>query len=137
MLSIRDIQFFLFCAYAVGYPVAVVAPVLIDPLLQTHAQFGPRQHPLAPWCIPIYILLLIAVGILFKKTPRISWLYWSILIAAAAFAISLPFFLPEFPHGNLFAVGSITLFLCALSVFVWSVCHRIAADTELLAPPGN
>ncbi len=141
-MSIRDIKLFLFVVYAFAYPIAVVAPILLDPLLISHHQFAARSYPNAPWqCSLVYLLLLISVGALFRKTfrkmYRILGLYSSTLIAAAAFAASFYIFLPEFPHGNVFAVGSTTVFLAALSIFVWSICQAIATDVRSLPPTGQ
>lgn len=63
-------------------------------------------------------------------------LYFSICIYLIFIIISFPIFLPEFPHGNIFAVGATTAFLSALSVFVWSINDQIILDPKSLKSSG-
>jgi hypothetical protein len=82
----------------VGYLLALVAPIIIDPRLTTHARYGARQYPHAWIAIPIALGIFLATVI-----------YWRVfrsslarLLGAAPLllgtAISLPLFTPEFPH---------------------------------------
>jgi hypothetical protein len=50
--------------------------------------------------------------------------------------LSLPVFLPEFPHGNLISVGAATAFLCAFSIFVWSIGSHVLLDSESVDAAG-
>jgi hypothetical protein len=137
MRSIRDIQTLLFSGYAFGYLLAVLAPIIIDPILDSHALFGPRRYPYEKLCILIYILLLGTQVILFKRTKNIISLYISVIIFITAMLFTQPIFLPEFPHGNLFAVGATTAFLSAFTVFVWSICDRMSKDSRSITSTGE
>jgi hypothetical protein len=137
MHSIRDIKILLFVGYAFAYPLAVLAPILIDPLLKTHVVFPSREYPNAKLCFLIYALLLGSQCILLIKAKRLLVLYSSICVFLIAIAVSLPIFLPEFPHGNLFAVGVTTAFLSAFTIFVWWIGDQISIDPTSLESAGH
>src|SRR5689334_16555380 len=54
----RDIRTLIFIAHAIGYPLAVFAPIFIDPVLKSHVVYSTRQYQYAFLCIPIYFSLL-------------------------------------------------------------------------------
>src|SRR6266404_8407822 len=99
MLSQKDIKILLWIGYAFGYCVAVGAPILIDPILTTHAVYvyPPRQYPYAILCLPIYLTLLSAEGLLLNSSSKISVLYISVCLFAVSIVCSFPIFRPEFP----------------------------------------
>ncbi len=137
MNSIKDIKILLFIGYAIGYPLAVLPPVFMDPLLKSHVLFASRTYVHAGWCIPIYLLLVCSQAILLKRSQRVRSLYLSVCGFIVSIVASLPLFLPEFPHGNLFAVGVTTTFLSAFSIFVWSIGIQILIDPESLKSSGD
>jgi hypothetical protein len=137
MRPIRDIKVLLAVGYIIGYPLAVLAPILIDPLLKSHVNYPSRNYPYAELCLPIYITLLTAEAALFKWKTTTASLYVSVCIFALSLIVSLPIFLPEFPHGNLLAVGTVTGFLSAFSIFVWSIGDQISINPTALATAGN
>jgi hypothetical protein len=137
MPSIKDIKILLFVAYAVAYPLAVVPPIYIDPLITSHIFYGPRRYEDAYMCGPIYLGLLSAELVLLINSKGLNSLYYSICLFLIAIIISLRIFLPELPHGNLFNVGMTTSFLCALTIFVWSIGGKISVDSETLKTGGN
>jgi hypothetical protein len=130
---IRDVKILLMFGYAMAYPLAVLAPILLDPRLATHPAFPARTYPRAWLCLPIYIFLLGLVLAMFKLKSTTSALYWSICAFASAIVISLPIFLPEFPHGNLLAVGTVTSLLFAFTIFMWSACEAICTDASTVS----
>jgi hypothetical protein len=134
---VRDVKILLMFGYAMAYPLAVLAPILIDPRLATHAAFQARTYPRAWLCLPIYIFLLGLVLAMFKLKSTVSVLYLSICTFASAIVISLPIFLPEFPHGNLFAVGTVTSLLFAFTIFMWSACEGICMDAKSTVGAGD
>jgi hypothetical protein len=137
MNSIKDIKILLFLGYAVGYPLAVLPPIFMDPLLKSHVLFASRSYVHARWCIAIYLLLICGQSILLTRSQRIRSLYFSVCGFMISIVVSLPLFLPEFPHGNLFAVGITTTFLSAFSIFVWSIGLQISIDPESLKSSGE
>jgi hypothetical protein len=132
MISTKDIKILLFVGYAVGFVLSVFAPIVIDPILKSHVLFAPRHYPYAPLCLPLYISLLATQLIIFKKWNSIRSLYLSVLVFVCFIAATLPIFLPEFPHGNIFSVGMVTAFLSSFSIFVWSISNRIMIEDEVI-----
>ncbi len=137
MSSIRDIRILLFIAHAIGYPLAVLPPIFIDPLLKSHTVYPLRQYSYAIFCLPIYILLLSAQYFVLTKRKTLKSLYISVCIFLAATIVSLPIFLPELPHGNVFNVAVITAFFSAFAIFVWSIGDRISMDPTTLRSAGH
>jgi hypothetical protein len=135
--SINDIRIFVFTGYAIAYPLAVLPPIFIDPLLKTHVIYPSRHYPDAPWCLAIYAILIGATGVLLKRTKTLAPVYASVGMFLAAILVSFPIFRPEMPHGNLFAVGMTTTFLSAFSIFVWSIGDQIALDPKTLKSGGE
>jgi hypothetical protein len=123
-----DLKIVLWIGYALGYGLAVGAPILIDPTLETHTVYPLRKYPNSWYCAPIWIALISCEGVLLKLASRTSILYLSVCIFAVSIACSLPIFVPELPHGNLMAVGATTSLLCAFTIFVWSMCDGMAKD---------
>jgi hypothetical protein len=128
-----DIRSVLLAGYFFGYPLAVVPPILIDHLLTTHAVFDPRNYAHSILCVPIYLVFLTLVLVVFKLGANVITLYVSICMFAIAIAVSLPIFRPEFPHGNLVAVGTVASLLFAFTTFVWSVGDGICRDAKSTA----
>jgi hypothetical protein len=133
----RDIKILLFLGYALSYLLAVVPPIVIDPLLKSHVTYPSRHYPHAYFCVLIYASLLIAELIIFRSAKKLVTLYASVGPFLVAIAISFPIFLPEFPHGNIFAVGSTTAFLSLFTIFVWWMCNHISGDAQSLACAGQ
>src|SRR6202035_2991599 len=133
----RDIKVLLFTGYALSYLLAVGAPIVIDPLLTSHVTYPSRHYPFAYLCAPIFVFLLIAEFIILRLTKNLAALYGSVAPFLAAILLSFPIFLPEFPHGNIFAVGSTTAFLSLLTMFVWSMCNHISEDAKSLTSTGQ
>lgn len=137
MLSRKDIKTLLMLGYAAGYIVAVSAPIFIDPLLKSHVVYSSRHYPYAFLCAPIFILFLTIQFLLLKSARTTSRMYISACTFLLSITVSLPIFLPEFPHGNLFAVGTTTTFLSAFSIFVWSIGSRIYLSDDALKSAGS
>jgi hypothetical protein len=136
MISIKDIKILLFVAYAIAYPLAVLPPIFMDPLIKSHVFYGPRHYDYWYMCGPIYLGLLGVQLIVLKKSKGLKLLYCSVGGFLIAIIISLRIFLPELPHGNLFNVGATTSFLSALTIFVWSIGGKISVDSETLKSGG-
>ena len=133
----RDIKIVLFLGYAWSYLLAVVPPIVLDPLLTSHVTYPSRHYTYAYLCGPIYALLLLAELFLLRRTKAATVLYASVGPFLVAIVLSFPIFLPEFPHGNIFAVGSVTSFLSAFTIFVWWMCSHISADANSLTSAGQ
>jgi hypothetical protein len=133
----RDIKILLFMGYALSYLLAVVPPIAIDPLLKSHVTYPSRHYPYAYLCVPIYASLLIAELVVLRSSKKLGTLYASVGPFLVAIVLSFPIFLPEFPHGNIFAVGSTTAFLSLFTIFAWSMCSLISADAKSLTSAGQ
>jgi hypothetical protein len=139
----RDLKILLFVAYAIAYPLAVLPPIYMDPLVN-HIVYGHRQYDHRYLCIPIYLgLISIQLFLLFfmRKSPLrrlegFGLIYSSIGIFVISIMVSQPIFLPELPHGNLLNVGSVTSFVSALTIFVWWIGEQMSVDDELIQSGG-
>jgi hypothetical protein len=138
MRPISDLKILLLAGYIVGYPLAVLPPILIDPILRTHVNYPePRQYPHRALCLVIFLFMISIQGGLLKSKSSLAALYISACVFLIAVIASFPIFLPEFPHGNLLAVGVTTAFLSAFTVFVWSIGEQVAIDPSSLRTAGN
>jgi hypothetical protein len=81
--------------------------------------------------------MLIAQGYLFLTKSNIASLYTSVCAYLLAIIFSLPVFLPEFPHGNILAVGITTGIFAAFTIFVWSIGDQISVDVNSLEIAGS
>jgi hypothetical protein len=153
MQSIKDIKIVLFLGYAVGYLLAILPPIFIDPFVK-HARYGYRDYGHASEiCIFLFVLFLVlqfvylwkitpespyAVYRIFKAEFKISKFYISTLIFVGQISITLPFFLPETPHGNVAVTGATTALLSALATYIWLCCARFSIkENELSASDKN
>lgn len=141
----QDLKILLFVAYAVAYPLAVLPPIYMDPLIKSHIFYGPRQYEHWYLCIPIYLGLIgTQLFVLFflrksslKKLEGFGSLYSSVGVFLISIIVSQPIFLPELPHGNLLNVGSVTSFVSALTIFVWWAGEQMSVDDELVKSGGT
>ncbi len=137
MLSARDIRLLLFIGYCLAYPLAVLPPIFVDPLLSSHVIYHARHYEHAQEkCLMIFIGLVICEWLVLSDAKSLKRKYLSVLVFLVAIAVSLPIFLPEFPHGNVFNVGTITSFIAAFSIFVWFLCERVALDDNAMQAAG-
>jgi hypothetical protein len=140
-----DLKILLFVAYAIAYPLAVLPPIYMDPLIKSHIFYGPRHYDHWYLCIPIYLGLIgIQLFLLFflrksslKKLESFGSLYSSVGVFLISIVVSQPIFLPELPHGNLLNVGSVTSFVSALTIFVWWVGEEMSVDDEMVKSGGT
>jgi len=134
--SSKDIKILLFLGYAVGYPLAVLPPILIDPILKSHILYPPRSYAYAFLCLPIYLVLLIGQATALSKTSSLKSLYISICGFFGSILVSLPVFWPEVPHQNVLGVGFMTALLSTVSVFVWSIGRQITLNERMIRSSG-
>jgi hypothetical protein len=137
MSTIKDIKIVLFAGYAIAYFVALAGPVFFDPLLSSHVMFPSRHYRYWYLCLPIYGVLLAAEAFCLRKAQTVRLLYFSIIIFLAAIALSLPIFVPEFPHGNLVSVGITSAAFSAISIFIWSMGEELMLEQQSLQAAGN
>ena len=127
----------LFFCYAIGYLLAAVPPLFIDPLLKSHVLYPrPRHYDYALACIPIFLLLVLAESALLIRARGVRVLYTSASVFLVAILLTVPILRPELPHGNLVAVGIETICVAGFAVFVWSIGERISSDTNSLQSAG-
>jgi hypothetical protein len=137
MRSLKDIKLLLWFGYAIAYPLAVLPPIVIDPLLRSHVYYSSRQYPYAFLSIPIFALLLAAQYLWLRTAKSVKSLYASVGIFFLSTLMTLPLFQPEFPHGNVITVGVLASFFCSFSIFVWSIGRQISIYTEGLTSEGT
>lgn len=75
-----DIKLLLILGYTIGYPLAVVPPMIIDPRLTSHVEFSSRHYPDAIFCLPIFLSLAIFIIELFKVKSSLYTLYSSVVM---------------------------------------------------------
>jgi len=101
-----------------GYLLATVPPVILDPILLSHVGYKePRHYPQAWWLVPIAVLLFISTLVLSIRTAKRRHLVATLPFVAASL-VSIPIFRPEMPHGNLTFVCSAWFLLGALTLWI-------------------
>jgi hypothetical protein len=130
MRPVTSLKILLAIGYSLGYLLAVLPPMVIDPRLTSHAEFASRHYPNAILCAPIFVLLALTIIVLFNVKSSLYALYGSVIVYALSIIISLPIFRPEFPHGNLIAVGTVSGLLFAFTIFVWSFGQESCANAK-------
>jgi hypothetical protein len=130
-ISIKDIKIVLFGGYILAYLLAIFAPIVIDPQLASHVLFPNRVYPYKLFCLPILFFLVTTQAIfLLKRAQTTKQLYASIVLFLFCIGLTVPVFLPEFPHGNVIIVGVATAILSALTAFVWSIGTAIVPEED-------
>jgi hypothetical protein len=114
----------LFFAYLTGYILEVAGPIFGDPLL-TSSVNGARSYSFAPLTIPILIALAIAECIVLRKAKNIVDLYRSLIPYSVAFVLTLPIFIPGFPHPNVCFVYLCCMFLAAATMTLQHKLEKI------------
>ncbi|MGO8869394.1 MAG: hypothetical protein ACLQME_23140 [Alphaproteobacteria bacterium] len=136
--ELSDIKIFLFLSYAFSYLVAIYPPILIDPHLSFHAQYGARNYPNSWLCGPIYLSMLLVMVIYLRWVASELALYLSSILFVFFIIITIPIFSQqEFPHGNLVFVGSLTTFMALLSIFISSIEIKICLNQDALDTAGE
>ena len=130
MSPITGIKILLTIGYGSAYLLAVLPPTVIDHRLTSHSDFPPRYYPNAIYCAPIFVLAVVIVIELFKAKSSLRALYGSVFVYVSAIIVSLPIFRPEFPHGNLLAVGTVSVILFSFTIFVWSFGRESCLDAK-------
>jgi hypothetical protein len=102
----------------VGYLLATIPPVILDPILLSHVGFKePRHYPEAWLIIPIAIILFITTLIMAMRSSKRREVFAMLPFIAASLA-SIPIFSPEVPHGNLVFVGATWFLLGAITTWI-------------------
>jgi hypothetical protein len=102
----------------VGYLLATIPPVILDPILLSHVGFKePRHYPRAWLIIPIASVLFISTLILAMRSSKRREVF-AMLPFVVALLGSIPIFRPEVPHGNLVFVGSTWFLLGAITTWI-------------------
>jgi hypothetical protein len=110
----------------VGYLLATVPQVIIDPLLRSHINYPNRHYPLAYLIAPIAIAVFAATVVAASSLPsryRLS----AVVPYIAGAILSAPIFKPEIPHGNLVFVSAVWVLLG--SVTTWVHGYKIVNPT--------
>lgn len=101
----------------VGYLLATVPQVIVDPLLQSHVNYPRRTYPFAYLITPIAIAVFVTTVITaLRSSPRARLTAMVPFIASCV--LSAPIFTPEVPHGNLVFVGVIWALLGCITLWV-------------------
>ena len=100
------------CLFAVtnlvGYLLAVIPPLVLDPRLETHVRFGARSYDHG-WlvCIIAPVVFGSTYALLRKAKSEISAILGATVPLLVGYGISLPILRPECPHGNIICVGTV------------------------------
>ena len=122
----------LFYGYFLGYIIAIAGPIFLDSKLSLHVCYGPGFYLLVPLVFLSLAVLIAAEYVVLRYAKRAVDLYWSLVPYAIAFALSLPIFLPEMPHGNLTFVYLIVLTLSAAAISLRANMDRLLLDSTAL-----
>lgn len=119
----RKYPFYLACVATVGYLMAVVPPIVLDPLLTTHVRYHARHYQ--DWWIIFPCTLVIATGtyIATSHTRLLRRILAAILPLLLMCLVSLPFFRPEFPHGNITYTAILLTAIISLTVWISDSGH--------------
>lgn len=121
----------------VGYLLATVPQVIVDPLLRSHVNYPRRTYPFAYLITPIAIAVFVTTVITaFRSSPRAR--LTAMLPFIAGCVLSAPIFTPEVPHGNLVFVGVIWALLGCITLWVHGRrvinpmhCENVVAQARL------
>ena len=114
----------------IGYLLATVPPIVIDPKLTSHILFDPRKYSLGWLIIPISVILVITTYLVTrKKINSKARPIWVNLPFIVCLLLSLFIYFPEFPHGNLVFVGVAWLLFSVTNVYLQE-CKAIYKDIE-------
>ncbi|HEY2234857.1 MAG TPA: hypothetical protein VGK01_15405 [Candidatus Angelobacter sp.] len=101
----------------VGYLLATLPPIVLDPRLPSHVAFpGGRHYERAYYIVPI-ALGVVSGTWLWMGNSRIRYVAITLLFVAACI-LSIPIFRPEVPHGNLIFVGTAWSLLSMLTLWI-------------------
>ena len=109
----------LICGHLLGYLLAVLGPVVLDPRLTTHIRFGARTYPDAWMCWPLAGILFLSQLLIARTTRKDALLYLHLLpFVLVSIATLFVFRPPEFPHMNVVFVTCGFLVLSAITIFL-------------------
>jgi hypothetical protein len=108
----------------VGFTLGILPPVLLDPLLKSHARFGARHYPMAWMGIPLGIAVFLSTLAVTRFARRGNARFLGVLPLFCGIVLSQPILMPEFPHLNLVS----TFFIWGLITSVWIWVDDLDAD---------
>jgi hypothetical protein len=107
-------------AMLVGYLLATVPQVILDPRFQSHAVHPHRWYPFAYMITPIAIFVFAAtvvVALRIRTRHRLA----ALVPFIAGCTLSAPIFKPEVPHGNLLFAGVVWMLMGMLTLWAHGV----------------
>jgi hypothetical protein len=122
----------LFYGYLISYILQVSGPAFIDPILTTNVRYGVRTYPHALLTFPILVALVSAEFVILRWAKRTSELYLSLIPYSIAFVLTLPIFLPEFPHANVSFVYVSGLVLSTVTIAIQGNFKSLCLDSPPL-----
>jgi len=127
----------LFYGYLTGYILQIVGPIFIDPLLTTNVLYGVRTYPYVILTIPIFLILVSAEYAILNWAERTKDLYWTLVPYSVAFALTLPLFVPGFPHANVTFIYVCGLVISALAIAIQQNIEGLRLDQSALQTGGR
>jgi magnesium-transporting ATPase (P-type) len=120
-------------ANTAGYLMATVPPILIDPKLTHHVRYGARHYPIGWWVLLIGLLVGVSTMLTMVRIERRFRAFWNSAPLLLATILTLPFFRPEFPHGNVFGAAAFCFVLSTLAVWIryQPLESQYASDTRI------
>lgn len=126
-------------ANTLGYWMCTIPPMIIDPRLAHTPNQAVRHYPYAWLIFPIGLALGVVTCFVMTRTQRCRRVLWDGLVFSLASILSLPLFLPAFPHSYVWPVSVLLLLLSVLTVWIhnelieveYASDKKIARDARL------
>ena len=100
-----------------GYLLATVPQLLIDPELTSHYRFGARHYHYWWIVIPLSVGVLLVTWLILKRLSQ-HRVFWASIPLILSLIISIPFFGPEIPHGNIVFVSFLWLTISMTTIWI-------------------
>ncbi len=121
----------LFLGYLITYLLEISGPLFIDDKLTTRFLYGARTYSFGFLTLPIIVALIITEWCLLRWAKRTADLYWSLIPFSVAFVLTLPLFLPEFPHSNMLFPYIYGLLISLVTISIKSHLENLELDRLL------
>lgn len=113
-------------ANTLGYLMATIPPLVVDPKLLHHARYGARSYAVGWLVVPIGLVVGLLTFLVMSRIQKRNRPFWTSGPLLVACILSLPLFLPEFPHANVLGTTAICFALSTLTTWI----HYHALDSE-------
>ncbi len=113
-------------ANTLGYWLATIPPIIIDPKLTHHFRYGARTYAIGWWVLPIGLAVGMVTWLVLKRTQHAKRVFWNSIPLLVASGLTVIALRPEFPHAH---VSGMTAMVILLSVATtWIHCWPVETD---------